>query len=177
MKKNLCLVLCLVLLLFIAVGQAEHAAYWLTDSNLEGVFSSIGDLPLQVFIPSAMGITCIDQISPDGGLVLFLDQPDIPLYVFFSYYPEAPVPCTQESVDQYLAKGLYADYEQINGMPVLSYFYEETDDHDVAWSYEYTFYGLQDGSSLLELRKYPSKRAEKIPYELDSLRYSLCRIE
>ena len=62
------------------------------------------------------------------------------------------------------------------GMPVLSCFYEETGDNGVTWSYEYTYYDLQDGSCLLELRKYPSGKSEQIPYELDCLRYSVSRI-
>ena len=176
MKKHLCLAICLVFLLFITAVQAENGvAYWLTDSNLEGAFSPIGNLPLRVFIPDTMTITNIREDSPSGGLVMFLDQPEIPLYVFFSHDPEAPVPCAPESVDIYQAKGFYSDYELINGMPVLSYFYEETGEDGVAWSYEYTFYGLQDGSCLRELRKYPSGRAEQIPYELDALRYSVSR--
>ena len=179
MKRYLCLILCLALLLTTAAVQAENssqqAAYWLSDSNLEGAYSPIGNLPLQVFIPDTMAKSSINEISENGGLVLFLDQPDIPLYVFFSYYPKAPIPCTQESVDEYQAKGYYADYELINGMPVLSYFYEETGDNGAVWSYEYAFYDLQNGSCLLELRKYPSGKAEQIPYELDSLRYSVFR--
>ena len=181
MKKSLCLILCLIFVLLIPAAQADYSStqipYWLSDSNLEGTFSPIGNLPLQVFIPSAMEQSVIDEVSPGGGLVMFLDQPDIPLYVFFSYYPEAPVPCTMESVEAYRAKGFYADYELINGMPVLSYFFEETGDNGVVWSYEYTFYDLQDGSGLLELRKYPSGKAEQIPYALDSLRYSVSRID
>ena len=181
MKRYLCLILCLVLLPAAAAVQAEgngmQNAYWLSGSDPEGAFSPIGSLPLQVFIPDTMGKTGINEISQGGGLVLFLDQPEIPLYVFFSYYPKAPVSCSLESVDDYLAKGFYSDYELINGMPVLSWFYEEIGDNGTLWSCEYTFYGLQDGSCLLELRRYPSGKAEQIPYELDCLRYSVSRID
>ena len=180
MKRTLSLILCLVLLLTAAAVQAEggrQAAYWLTDSDLEGAYSPIGSLPLQVFIPDTMTKSVINVSSQSGGLVMFLDQPEIPLYVFFSYYPEAPVPCTLDSVAEYRAKGYYADYELINGMPVLSYFCEETGENGIVWSYEYTFYSLQDGSCLLELRKYPGGKAEQIPYALDALRYSVTRID
>ena len=185
MKKTLCLILCLIFLLFITAVQAESGSpdlsysfsYWLSNSNVEGEMSSIGDLPLHVFIPSTMIKSGIDGSSQSGGLVMVLSQPDIPLHVFFSFYPKAPIPCTQESVDTYQAKGYYADYELINGLPVLSYFYEQTDENGNTWSSEYTFYDLQDGSSLLELRQYPSDKAEQIQYELDSLRYSVSRME
>ena len=56
-------------------------------------------------------------------------------------------------------------------------FYEEIGDNGTLWSCEYTFYGLQDGSCLLELRRYPSGKVEQIPYELDCLRYSVSRID
>ena len=181
MKRSLCLTLCLALLVTAAAVQAETGGmqydYWLSGADLNGAFSPVGSLPLQVFVPDTMTGSDIRETGESGGLVLFLDRPDIPLYVFFSYYPKAPVPCTQKSVDEFRAKGFYSDYELINGMPAVSFFYEETGDDGTVWSYEYTYYGLQGGSCLLEVRKYPSGNADQAAYELDCIRYSVSRVD
>lgn len=89
------------------------------------------------------------------------------------HFQDPPVLCSADTVADFRSKGLYSDLEEINGIPALSYFYEETDDSGEIWSYEYIYYFLQDGSCLLELRYYPSEEATRIPYTLDYLRYSV----
>lgn len=186
MKKILCLILTLALLMAIPATQAEEAEIrkisW-EDIRLEkngtepeGAFVSLGHgLPLQVFIPTGLADTeDRNNITPE--LILSLFQEDVRLYVKFMLFQNPPVPCSADTVAELQGNGLYADLEEINGIPALSYFFEETEDAGEKWSHEYIYYYLEDGSCLLELRYYPSEEAARIPYTLDYLRYSVSMI-
>ena len=184
MKKILCLILALALLIAFPAAWAEeaetHAIIW-EDVRLEkngaepeGAFVSLGQgLPLQVFIPAGLDDANTDGTNITPELILSLIQADVRLHVKLYHFQDPPVPCSADTVTDFQAKGLYADLEEINGIPALSYYYEETDDSGEIWSYEYIYYYLQDGSCLLELRYYPSEEATRIPYTLDYLRYSV----
>ena len=188
MKKILCLILALVLLMaFPAVWAEEaeaHAISW-EDVRLEkngtepeGAFVSLGHgLPLQVFIPAGLTDANADGTNITPELCLSLYQADVRLYVQFLCFQEPPVSCSADNVAEYRVRGLYSDLEEINGIPALSYFFEETDDSGEIWSNEYIYYYLQDGSCVLELRYYPSEEATRIPYTLDYLRYSVSYIK
>ena len=184
MKKILCLILALVLLMAFSVTQAEETETRKTrweDVRLErsgtepeGAFVSLGHgLPLQVFIPAGLADANADGTNITPELILSLFHEDTRLYVQFLHFQEPPVSCSVDTVAEFRAKGLYSDLEEINGIPALSYFFEETEGNGEIWSYEYIYYYLEDGSCLLELRYYPSEEATHIPYTLDYLRYSV----
>ena len=187
MKKILSLILALALLMAFPATQAEETGTrkisW-EDVRLEnngtepeGAFVSLGQgLPLQVFIPAGFADANADGTNTTPELCLSLIQADVRLNVKLYHFQNPPVPCSADTVADYRAKGLYSDLEEINGIPALSYFNEETNDSGEIWSYEYIYYYLQDGSCVLELRYYPSEEASRIPYTLDYLRYSVSMI-
>lgn len=187
MKKILSLILALALLMAFPAAQAEETGTrkisW-EDVRLEkngtepeGAFVSLGQgLPLQVFIPTGFADANADGTNITPELCLSLIQADVRLNVKLYHFQNPPVPCSADTVADYRAKGLYSDLEEINGIPALSYFFDETDDNSEIWSYEYIYYYLQDGPCVLELRYYPSEEASRIPYTLDYLRYSVSMI-
>ena len=184
MKRILCLILALALLMAFPSAWAEeaetHVISW-EDVRLEkngtepeGAFVSLGHgLPLQVFIPAGFADANADGTNITPELILSLIQADVRLHVKLYHFQDPPVSCSTDTVAYLRANGLYSDLEEINGIPSLSYFYEETNDSGEIWSYEYIYYYLQDGSCVLELRYYPSEEATRIPYTLDYLRYSV----
>lgn len=185
MKKILCLILALVLLVAFPAAWAEeaesHAISW-EDVRLEkngtepeGAFVSLGQgLPLQVFIPAGLADANADGTNITPELILSLIQADVRLHVKLYHFQDPPVLCSADTVADFRSKGLYSDLEEINGIPALSYIFEETDDETgETWSNEYIYYYLEDGSCLMELRYYPSEEATRIPYTLDYLRYSV----
>ncbi len=185
MKKTICLILALALLLGFPAAQAEETEIrkisW-EDVRLEkngtepeGAFVSLGNgLPLQAFIPTGFADANADGNNITPELCLSLFQADVRLYVNFYLFQDPPVPCSADTVADFKSKGLYSDLEEINGIPALSYIFEETDDETgETWSNEYIYYYLEDGSCLMELRYYPSEEATRIPYTLDYLRYSV----
>ena len=188
MKKMLCLILSLVFLMALPAARAEETEMrrisW-EDVRLEkngtepeGAFVSLGQgLPLQVFIPAGLADANTDGTNITPELILSLIQADVRLHVKLYHFQDPPVTCSADTVTDFQAKGLYSDLEEINGIPALSYFFEETDDSGEIWSHEYIYYYLQDGSCLLELRYYPPEEATLIPYTLDYLRYSVSFIK
>ena len=188
MKKILCLILTLVLLMAFPATRAEEAETrrinW-EDVRLEkggeepeGAFLTFDrGIPLRVFIPAGLADANTDGTNITPELLTSLYQADVRLHVQFMLFHEPLVSRSADTVAEYRAHGIYSDLEEINGIPALSYFFEETDDSGEIWSHEYIYYYLQDGSCVLELRYYPSEEATRIPYTLDYLRYSLSFIK